>query len=116
MATVLNKQRRQKGMELVHLRKIGIGPLLFGLSLLLGGDCQSLDDLENTNGCSDDLSDGTFTGIKILLVDFFKIPEEAVVPLGIVLVLFGLFLIFLKQIKEKLSPEKEGWDKQDEKA
>jgi len=30
--------------------------------------------------------------------------------------LFGLFLIFLKPIKEKLSPENEGWDKPDEEA
>jgi hypothetical protein len=116
MATVLNKQRRQKGMELVHLRKIGIGPLMFGLSLLLGGDCKSFDDMEIRSDCSDELSDGTFTVMKIVLVDFFKIPEDAVVPLGIVLVLFGLFLIFLKQIKEKLSPEKEGWNKHDEEA
>ena len=86
-----------------HLVKIGIGPLIFGVSLLLGGG-----DL--------DFSDGTFTGIKILLIDIFKIPVDAVVPLGIVLVLFGLFLIFLKQIKERLSPEKEGWDKPPEKA
>ena len=86
-----------------HLVKIGIGPLIFGVSLLLGGG-----DL--------DFSDGTFTGIKILLIEIFKIPVDAVVPLGIVLVLFGLFLIFLKQIKERLSPEKEGWDKPDEEA
>ena len=86
-----------------HLGKIGIGSLIFGVSLLLGGG-----DL--------DFSDGTFTGIKILLIDIFKIPVDAVVPLGIVLVLFGLFLIFLKQIKERLSPEKEGWDKPDEEA
>ena len=97
-----------------HLGKIGIGPLIFGVSLLLGGDCQSFDDMENRSDCSDELSDGTFTVIKILLIDIFKIPVDAVVPLGIVLVLFGLFLIFLKQIKERLSPEKEGWDKPDE--
>ena len=92
-------------------------PLLLGLSLLLGGDCQSFDDME-TKGrdCSDELSDGTFTLIKILLIDFFKIPIDAIVPLGIVLVLFGLFLIFLKLIKEKLSPEKEEWNKPDEEA
>ena len=100
-----------------HLGKIGIGPLIFGVSLLLGGDCQSFDDMENKRSdCSDELSDGTFTVIKILLIDIFKIPVDAVVPLGIVLVLFGLFLIFLKQIKERLSPEKEGWDKPPEKA
>lgn len=92
-------------------------PLLLGLSLLLGGDCQSFDDME-TKGrdCSDELSDGTFTLIKILLIDFFKIPIDAIVPLGIVLVLFGLFLIFLKPIREKLSPEKEEWNKPDEEA
>ena len=99
-----------------HLGKIGIGPLLFGVSLLLGGDCQSFDDFENKSGCSDELSDGTFTGIKIILIDILEIPEGAVVPIGIILVLFGLFLIFLKQIKEKLSPEKEEWDKPDEKT
>tara|TARA_B110000014_G_C19887655_1_gene459335 strand:+ start:45 stop:353 length:309 start_codon:yes stop_codon:yes gene_type:complete len=99
-----------------HLGKIGIGPLIFGVSLLLGGDCQSFDDMENRSDCSDELSDGTFTVIKILLIDIFKIPVDAVVPLGIVLVLFGLFLIFLKQIKERLSPEKEGWGKPDEEA
>ena len=103
-------------MDLRHLGKIGIGPLIFGVSLLLGGDCQSLDDVENRNGCSDELSDGTFTSIKITLIDIFEIPEGAVVPLGIILVLFGLFLIFLKQIKEKLSPEEEKWDKPDEEA
>jgi len=92
-------------------------PLLLGLSLLLGGDCQSFDDME-TKGrdCSDELSDGTFTLIKILLIDFFKIPIDAIVPLGIVLVLFGLFLIFLKPIREKLSPEKEEWNNPDEEA
>ena len=103
-------------MDLRHLRKIGIGPLVFGISLLLGGDCQSLDDVGNRSDCSDELSDGTFTSIKITLIDLLKIPEGAVVPLGIILVLFGLFLIFLKQIKEKLSPEKEKWDKPDEEA
>lgn len=103
-------------MDLRHLRKIGIGPLVFGIALLLGGDCQSLDDVEKRSDCSDELSDGTFTGIKIILIDLLKIPEGAVVPLGIILVLFGLFLIFLKQIKEKLSPEKEEWDKPDEEA
>ena len=103
-------------MDLAHLGKIGIGPLIFGVSLLLGGDCQSLDDVENRSDCSDELSDGTFTGIKIVLIDILEIPEGAVVPLGIILVLFGLFLIFLKRIKEKLSPEKEGWDKPDEEA
>jgi ABC-type bacteriocin/lantibiotic exporter with double-glycine peptidase domain len=66
--------------------------------------------------CSDELSDGTFTLIKILLIDFFKIPIDAIVPLGIVLVLFGLFLIFLKPIREKLSPEKEEWNNPDEEA
>ena len=99
-----------------HLVKIGIGPLIFGVSLLLGGDCQSFDDMENRSDCSDELSDGTFTGIKIVLIDLLEIPEGAVVPLGITLVLFGLFLIFLKQIKEKLSPEEEKWDKPDEEA
>ena len=97
-----------------RLGKIGIGPLLFGISLLLGGDCQSLDDVENRNGCSDEFSDGTFTGIKIVIIDLFEIPEGVVIPLGIVLVLFGLFIIFLEPIKEKLSPEKEEWDKLDE--
>ena len=98
-------------------RRFGFVPLLLGLSLLLGGDCQSFDDMENRGrDCSDELSDGTFTLIKILLIDFFKIPGEAVAPLGIILVLFGLFLIFLKPIKEKLSPEKEGWDKPEEEA
>jgi hypothetical protein len=96
-------------------RRFGFVPLLLGLSLLLGGDCQSFDDME-TKGrdCSDELSDGTFTLIKILLIDFFKIPIDAIVPLGIVLVLFGLFLIFLKPIREKLSPEKEEWNNPDE--
>ena len=89
-----------------RLGKIGIGPLLFGISLLLGGDCQSLDDVENRSDCSDEYSDSSFTGIKIALIDILEIPEGAVVPLGIILVLFGLFLIFLKQIKEKMSPEK----------
>ena len=104
-------------MRFMALRRFGFVPLLLGLSLLLGGDCQSFDDMENRGrDCSDELSDGTFTVIKILLIDIFKIPVDAVVPLGIVLVLFGLFLIFLKQIKEKLSPEKEGWDKPDEEA
>ena len=103
-------------MDLAHLRKMGIGPLVLGIALLLGGDCQSLDDVENRSDCSDELSDGTFTGIKIVLIDFLEIPESAVVPIGIILVLFGLFLIFLKQIKEKLSPEKEEWDKPDEEA
>ena len=97
-----------------HLGKIGIGPLIFGVSLLLGGDCQSFDDMENRSDCSDELSDGTFTLIKIILIDTLKIPENVVVPLGLILVLFGLFLIFFKQIKEKLSPEKEEWDKPDE--
>ena len=98
-------------------RRFGFVPLLLGLSLLLGGDCQSFDDME-TKGrdCSDELSDGTFTLIKILLIDFFKIPIDAIVPLGIVLVLFGLFLIFLKPIREKLSPEKEEWNKPDDEA
>jgi uncharacterized membrane protein HdeD (DUF308 family) len=91
-------------MDLLHLRKIGIGPLVFGIALLLGGDCQSLDDFENRSDCSDG---GAFTGIKTVLIDFLEIPESAVVPIGIILVLFGLFLMFLKQIKEKLSPEKE---------
>ena len=45
-------------MDLAHLRKIGIGPLIFGVSLLLGGDCQSLDDVENRSDCSDKFSDG----------------------------------------------------------
>ena len=103
-------------MNFTKLRWVGSMPLMIGLSLLLGGDCQSFDDMENRSDCSDELSDGTFTVIKILLIDTFKIPVDVVVPLGIVLVLFGLFLIFLKQIKEKLSPEKEGWDKPDEKA
>ncbi|MEO2179675.1 MAG: hypothetical protein CXT75_00805 [Methanobacteriota archaeon] len=103
-------------MVLAHLRKIGIGPLVFGIALLLGGDCQSLDDIENRSDCSDELSDGFFSGIKIVIIDFLEIPESAVVPIGIILVLFGLFLIFLKRIKEKLSPEKEKWDKPDEEA
>ena len=104
-------------MRFMAFRRFGFVPLLLGLSLLLGGDCQSFDDME-TKGrdCSDELSDGTFTLIKILLIDFFKIPIDAIVPLGIVLVLFGLFLIFFKQIKEKLSPEKEEWNKPDEEA
>lgn len=103
-------------MDLRHLRKIGIGPLVFGIALLLGGDCQSLDDVENRSDCSDELSDGTFTGIKIILIDLLEISEDAVIPLGITLVLFGLFLIFLKPIKEKLSPDKEEWDMPDEEA
>ena len=103
-------------MQFMTLRRFGFVPLLLGLSLLLGGDCKSFDDMDTRSACSDELSDGTFTLIKILLIDFFKIPGEAVVPLGIILVLFGLFLIFLKPIKEKLSPEKEGWDKPDEEA
>ena len=103
-------------MHFMTLRRFGFVPLLLGLALLFGGDCQSFDDMENRNDCSDELSDGTFTLIKILLIDFFKIPEEGVVPLGLILVLFGLFLIFLKPIKEKLSPEKEGWDNRDEEA
>ena len=103
-------------MQFMTLRRFGFVPLLLGLSLLLGGDCKSFDDMDTRSACSDELSDGTFTLIKILLIDFFKIPGEAVTPLGIILILFGLFLIFLKPIKEKLSPEKEGWDKSDEKA
>jgi hypothetical protein len=103
-------------MDLLHLRKIGIGPLVFGIALLLGGECRSFDDFENSPACSDDGSGGAFTGIKIVLIDIFKIPVDAVVPIGIILVLFGLFLMFLKQIKEKLSPEKEKWDKPDEEA
>ena len=103
-------------MQFMTLRRFGFVPLLLGLSLLLGGDCKSFDDMDTRSDCSDELSDGTFTLIKILLIDFFKIPGEAVVPLGIILILFGLFLIFLKTIKEKLSPGKEGWDKSDEKA
>ena len=104
-------------MRFMAFRRFGFVPLLLGLSLLLGGDCQSFDDME-TKGrdCSDELSDGTFTLIKILLIDFFKIPIDAIVPLGIVLVLFGLFLIFLKPIREKLSPEKEEWNNPDEEA
>jgi hypothetical protein len=94
-----------------HLVKIGIGPLIFGVSLLLGGDCQNRSDCDIKDGL-----DLTFTVIKMQIIDIFKIPEDAVVPLGITLVLFGLFLIFLKQIKEKLSPEKEEWDKPDEEA
>ena len=103
-------------MQFMTLRRFGFVPLLLGLSLLLGGDCKSFDDMDTRSDCSDELSDGTFTLIKILLIDFFKIPGEAVAPLGIILILFGLFLIFLKPIKEKLSPEKEGWDKPDEEA
>ena len=103
-------------MQFMTLRRFGFVPLLLGLSLLLGGDCKSFDDVDTRSDCSDELSDGTFTLIKILLIDFFKIPGEAVAPLGIILILFGFFLIFLKTIKEKLSPEKEGWDKSDEKA
>tara|TARA_B110000914_G_scaffold211976_1_gene212485 strand:- start:53 stop:364 length:312 start_codon:yes stop_codon:yes gene_type:complete len=100
-----------------HSRKIGAWVLLiFGVSLLLGGDCQSLDDVGKRSDCSDELSDGTFTGIKIILIDLLKIPEGAVFPLGIILVFIGVFLIFLKQIKEKLSPEEEKWDKPDEEA
>tara|TARA_B110001454_G_C12306371_1_gene261728 strand:+ start:58 stop:369 length:312 start_codon:yes stop_codon:yes gene_type:complete len=100
-----------------HSRKIGAWVLLiFGVSLLLGGDCQSLDKVENRSDCSDELSDGTFTAIKIILIDLLKIPEGAVFPLGIILVFIGVFLIFLKQIKEKLSPEEEKWDKPDEEA
>ncbi len=104
-------------MRFIALTRFGFVPILLGLSLLLGGDCQSFDDMENRGrDCSDELSDGTFTLIKILLIDFFKIPIDAIVPLGIILVLFGLFLIFLEPIREKLSPEKEGWDKPDEEA
>ena len=104
-------------MRFIALTRFGFVPILLGLSLLLGGDCQSFDDMENRGrDCSDELSDGTFTLIKILLIDFFKIPIDAIVPLGIVLVLFGLFLIFLKPIREKLSPEKEEWNKPDEEA
>ena len=101
-------------MRFTALGRFGFMPLTLGVSLLLGGDCQSFDDMEKRNDCSDELSDGTFTGIKIIIIDIFKIPVDAVIPLGIVLVLFGLFLIFLKPIKEKLSPEKEEWDKLDE--
>ena len=90
-----------------HSRKIGAWVLLiFGVSLLLGGDCQSLDDVGKRSDCSDELSDGTFTAIKIILIDLLKIPEGAVFPLGIILVFIGVFLIFWKQIKEKLSPVK----------
>ena len=103
-------------MQFMTLRRFGFVPLLLGLSLLLGGDCKSFDDMDTRSACSDELSDGTFTLIKILLIDFFKIPGEAIAPIGIILILFGLFLIFLKPIKEKLSPEKEGWDKPDEEA
>ena len=103
-------------MSFKSLRWIGFVLLIIGVSLLLGGDCQSLNDVENRSDCSDELSDGTFTGIKIILIDLLEIPEGAVVPLGIILVLFALLLIFLKQIKEKLSPEKEEWDRPDEEA
>ena len=103
-------------MQFMTLRRFGFVPLLLGLSLLLGGDCKSFDDMDIRSDCRDELSDGTFTLIKILLIDFFRIPGEVVVPLGIILILFGLFLIFLKPIKEKLSPEKEGWDKPDGEA
>ena len=100
-----------------HSRKIGAWALLiFGVSLLIGGDCQSLDDVENRSDCSDELSDGTLTAIKIILIDLLEIPEGAVVPIGIILLFIGVFLIFLKQIKEKLSPEEEKWDKPDEEA
>ena len=100
-----------------HSRKIGAWVLLiFGVSLLLGGDCQSLDDVGKRSDCSDELSDGTFTGIKIILIDLLKIPEGAVFPLGIILVFIGVFLIFWKQIKEKLSPVKKEQNKPDEEA
>ena len=100
-----------------HSRKVGAWALLiFGVSLLIGGDCQSLDDVENRSDCSDELSDGTLTAIKIILIDLLEIPEGAVVPIGIILLFIGVFLIFLKQIKEKLSPEEEKWDKPDEEA
>ena len=101
-------------MQFIISTRIGFVPLLLGLSLLLGGDCKSFDDMDTSEECGDELSDGTFTLVKILLIDFFKIPEEAVNPIGIILVLFGLFIIFLKTIKEKLSPENEEWDKLDE--
>ena len=101
-------------MRFTTLRRFGFVPLLLGLSLILGGDCKSFDDMDTREDCGDELSDGTFTLVKILLIDFFKIPGEAVAPLGIILVLFGLFIIFLKPIKEKLSPENEEWDKLDE--
>ena len=100
-----------------HSRKVGAWALLiFGVSLLIGGDCQSLDDVENRSDCSDELSDGTLTAIKIILIDLLEIPEGAVVPIGIILLFIGVFLIFLKQIKEILSPEEEKWDKPDEEA
>ncbi len=83
-------------MRFIALTRFGFVPILLGLSLLLGGDCQSFDDMENRGrDCSDELSDGTFTLIKILLIDFFKIPIDAVGPLGIILVLFGLVFNFL---------------------
>ena len=99
-------------MSFKALRWIGFLVITFGVSLLLGNECQIERNFEDCKGGLD-FSDGTFTAIKLAITYIFGISESVTASLGIILTIVGLILIFGNQIKEKLSPEKERWDKPD---
>ena len=105
----------KRNMSFKALWWIGLSVIILGASLILGNECQIEKNFEDCKG-GVDFSDGTFTAIKLAITYVFGIPESATLSLGIILTVLGLILIFGKQIKEKLSPEKEKWDKPDEDA